>query len=163
MALLENGTLRADPFLRVPDEDALPDGTPALLSLARLLREALRGRAPTGVELPPDADPAALAPLLGGLALVVLRLPKHRDGRAFSQARALREKLGFRGEIRATGHVLPDQYPLLLRCGVTTVEVPEDADTAVWEAARRVIPIAYQAAAGAEAPLSLLRRRPGAA
>ncbi|HEV7265764.1 MAG TPA: DUF934 domain-containing protein [Falsiroseomonas sp.] len=163
MALLENGALRADPYLRLSEEDALPDGAPALLTLERLLREAPLRDAPTGVELPPDADPASLAQLLDRLALVALRLPKHKDGRAFTQARALRERLGFRGEIRATGHVLPDQYLFLLRCGVTTVEVPEDADLAVWDAARRLIPVAYQASVGAEAPLSLLRRRLGVA
>lgn len=161
MALLENGALRADPHLRVAEEDALPDGAPALLTLARLLRETPLRNAPMGVELPPDADPADLAPVLDRLALIALRLPKHKDGRAFTQARTLRERFGFRGEIRATGHVLPDQYLFLLRCGVTTVEVPEDADVAVWEAARRVIPVAYQASVGSETPLSLLRRRLG--
>src|SRR5687768_10836436 len=73
MALLENGALRADPYLRVAEEDALPDGAPALLTLARLLREAPLRNAPTGVELPPDANPLDLAPVLDRLALIALR------------------------------------------------------------------------------------------
>ena len=162
MPLLEAGALRPDPWIAVADDQVLPDGAPVLVSLDRLIREApgLAGRnAPLGVVLPNDADPASLAPLLDRLSLVALRFPKHRDGRAFTQARALRERHGFAGEIRATGHVLPDQYAFLLRCGVTTVEVPEGTDAATWERSAHVVPVAYQAAvAGDAGALGLLRR-----
>lgn len=162
MPLLENGRLVPDAWVAVADDAPLPEAVPALLGLDRLLREeaALIGRnAPVGVVLPPEADPARIAPLLGRLSLVALLLPKHKDGRAFTQARRLRERHGYTGEIRATGHVLPDQYLFLLRCGVTTVEVPEGTDPAVWDAARRVIPIAYQPAVAGDEPLGLLHRR----
>ncbi|MGG5821116.1 DUF934 domain-containing protein [Falsiroseomonas sp. HW251] len=162
MPLLEAGALRPDEFRSVADDEALPDG-PSLVSLERLLRDApaLAARnAPLGVVLPSDADPAVLEPLLDRLSLVALRFPKARDGRAFTQARALRERHGFAGEIRATGHVLPDQYAFLLRCGVTTVEVPDGTDAAVWARALQFIPIAYQAAvAGDGDALGPLRRR----
>ncbi len=160
MPLLEDGRLRPDPFVTVTDEEPLPEGTPAIISLARLLRDAPAGRnAPLGVALAPEEDPRALVPFLGRLSLVAVRLPKHRDGRAFTQARALREALGFRGEVRATGHVLPDQYAFLLRCGVTVVELPEGADPAIWNAARQAHPVAYQAAVAGDAePLGFLRR-----
>jgi uncharacterized protein (DUF934 family) len=160
MALLEDGRLVEDRYLPIGDDDPLPDA-PALIPLDRLRREgaALAGRrAPLGVALPAEADPAILAPWLPRLSLVTLRLAKHRDGRAFTQARRLRERLGFRGEIRATGHVIADQYLFLLRCGVSSVAVPEGTDPAVWDAARRVIPTAYQPAITGDRPLSLLRR-----
>ncbi|MDN3567254.1 DUF934 domain-containing protein [Paeniroseomonas aquatica] len=161
MPLLEDGRLRPDPWASVDDDVPLPDG-PVILGLEQLRREApalARRNAPIGLALPPETAPAEVAPLLGLLSLVALRLPKAKDGRAFTQARALREYHGFTGEIRATGHVIPDHYAMLLRCGVSTVEVPEGADPAVWDACRRVVDIGYQAALSADAPLSLLRRR----
>ncbi|MBL6456590.1 DUF934 domain-containing protein [Belnapia sp. T6] len=161
MPLLEDGRLRPDDWTSIEDEAPLPEG-PAIVSLARLRAEAdaLAGRnAPLGVALSPETQPEEVAPFLDRLALVAVCLPKSKDGRAFTQIRALREHHGFTGEIRATGHVLPDQYAMLLRCGVTTVEVPESTDPATWTRSRDTIRIAYQAAQSADRPLSLLRRK----
>jgi uncharacterized protein (DUF934 family) len=161
MPLLEDGRLRPDDWTSIEDDAPLPDG-PAIVSLARLRAEgdALAGRnAPLGVALAPDAQPEEVAPFLLRLALVALRLPKAKDGRAFTQARSLREHHGFTGEIRATGHVLPDQYAMLLRCGVSTVEVAEGTRPETWARSRDTIRVAYQAAQGADRPLSLLRRK----
>jgi uncharacterized protein (DUF934 family) len=156
MALLERGSLRPDRFVRVADDAAVAG--PAIVTLARLQAGAAPPEGEIGVALPNDADPAALAPFLDRLALIVLHWPKHRDGRAFTQARALRER-GFRGAIRATGHLLPDQHAFLLRCGVTEIELPDGADPAPWQAALGRIPLGYQPAAmGDAAPLGLLRR-----
>jgi len=156
MALLEHGRLLPDRYARIAD-DAPVTGA-AIIGLARLKAEPALLGGEIGVELPNDADPADLAPFLDRLALVVLHWPKHRDGRAFTQARALRE-VGFGGAIRATGHLLPDQYAFLLRCGVTSVELPETADPSAWQAALRTIPLAYQPAVIGDAePLGLLRR-----
>jgi uncharacterized protein (DUF934 family) len=93
--------------------------------------------------------------------LVAIRFPKFRDGRGFTLARTLRERYGFTGEIRALGHVLPDQHLFLLRCGFSSVAVPDDADLAVWTAAIGRFHVAYQPALAEKAPLSLLRRRLG--
>lgn len=165
MPLLEDGRLVPDHWIAVADDAPLPEGAPALVGFARLLREtdALSARnAPLGVALPNDADPAALAPVLGRLSLVALHFPKHRDGRAFTQARSLRERHGFAGEIRAAGHILPDQHAFLLRCGFSTVEIPADGDLAAWQRGLSAIPVAYQpAVAGDAAPLGLLRRHVG--
>ena len=161
MPVLEDGRLRPDDWIVVEDDAPLPDG-PAILSLARLRRDAatLAGRnAPLGLALPPETQPAEVAPLLPMLSLVALRLPKSRDGRAFTQARALREHHGFTGEIRATGHVLPDHYRMLLRCGVSTVQLPDGADPAVWTRSADIVDIVYQPARDAGAPLGLRRRR----
>lgn len=157
MPLLDAGRLVPDAYLRIADDAALPDA-PAIVSLARLPQVEAH-RTPLGVALPPEVPAATLAPFLPRLALVVLTLPKFRDGRAFSQARALRERYGFTGEIRAGGHVIPDQYLALLRCGVSTVELPDGADPAPWEAARHILGIAYQPSLIPDAPLSLLRRK----
>ena len=62
-------------------------------------------------------DVLALGGKLAGVELIVLQFPKFTDGRAYSQARLLRERLGYAGGLRATGAVFLDQLPFLLRCG----------------------------------------------
>lgn len=161
MPLLEGDNLVEDGFTAVADDAPLPDGA-ALVSLERLQRDgdALVGRnAPLGVVLPPGVDPAVLKPWLPRLALVAVVMPKHKDGRAFTQARALREYHSYTGSIRATGHVIPDQYAALLRCGVSSIAVPDGTDTTIWTRARDVIPLAYQNAITGDGARSLLRRR----
>jgi uncharacterized protein (DUF934 family) len=159
MPLLEDGRIVADDWVVVADDTPLPDA-PAILTLARLRAESLEGRnAPLGLALDPATQPEAIADLLPWLSLVAVLLPKSKDGRAFTQVRALREHFGFQGEIRATGHILPDHYRMLLRCGVSTVQLPEGADPAVWTRAADIVDIAYQPARDAGTPLGLRRRR----
>lgn len=163
MALLKEGRPVEDTWTHVADDAPVPAHGAVTVSRARWTkeREALAGRsAPLGVRLG-SADLAdSVAADLGRFALVAVDFPKFRDGRGFSTARALREHHGYAGEIRATGHVLPDQYQLLRRCGFDSVAVPEDTDLGVWAAAHTRYTVAYQGAVGdAAEPLSLLRRR----
>jgi uncharacterized protein (DUF934 family) len=72
---------------------------------------------PVGVILPNDEDVEALAEDLPRLTMVALRFPKWVDGRAYSQARLLRSRYRFAGEVRAIGEVLVDMVPLLARTG----------------------------------------------
>ena len=76
-----------------------------------------------------DADPRSLS--LDGIARIDLHFPAFTDGRAHSQAFLLSRRLGFRGEIRATGDVLVDQLPLLARNGFTEAVLRADQDLAV--------------------------------
>jgi uncharacterized protein (DUF934 family) len=84
----------------------------------------------TGVLLPNTLDVESLAEDLRGpnarLSLVVLQFPKWTDGRAYSQARVLRARLRFDGEIRAVGDVLVDMLPLLQRTGFDAVQLRHD-------------------------------------
>ena len=50
-----------------------------------------------------------------------------KDGRPFSLAKNLRKKKSFKNQIRASGHILPDQYSFLLRCGFDSVEIEKDS------------------------------------
>src|SRR5262245_30790641 len=112
MPLLRDGQIVDDPWVTLADGEAPPDARPLLVSLARFQAEraALVARAvPLGVKVPNTTDVATLAPDFGTLGLIALVFPKFNDGRAFSQARLLRERYGFKGEIRATGAVLRDQ------------------------------------------------------
>jgi len=78
-----------------------------------------------------DADPRTLT--LDGVARIDLHFPSFTDGRAHSQAHLLRRRLGYQGEIRATGDVLVDQLPLLSRNGFDAAVLRADQDLAVAE------------------------------
>lgn len=161
MRVLEDGAVRGDDWIIVEDETPLPPGR-AIVDLARLPAEmAARGAdgAELGVRLHPGDSPEGLSPWLDRLSLVALEMPGFRDGRAFSQARALREQHGFTGEIRMLGQPLPDQLLFLLRCGVSSVALPGDADVAEWLSAAQRFSVAYQDSVREEPAINLLRRR----
>jgi uncharacterized protein (DUF934 family) len=135
-----------DPYTSVSDDDALPDGAIAV-SLARFQRdrEALLARnTPLAVTLAPDHSPGAIAGDLDRLSAVFLQFPKFRDGRGYSWARMLRDRFGFRGEIRATGDVLRDQWLLMHRCGVDALQVRDRFTLADVNAAMAEQTVFYQ-------------------
>ena len=80
------------------------------------------------LQLPNDADLDRLD--LKGIDRVDLHFPKFTDGRAFSQALLLRRRLGFKGEIRATGDVLIDQLVQMQRTGFSAAVLRADQDIA---------------------------------
>ncbi|MDG6094645.1 DUF934 domain-containing protein [Acetobacter sp. AN02] len=144
MPLLEHGRITEDRWQTADEETTVTGSSPVIVPLARLEEVIGQTDQELGVQLPPDAQIEILSPFLERLSLVAIKFPIFRDGRAFSQARALREHLKFKGEIRVTGHILPDQYDLLLRCGVTTVEIPEGADVGAWQTAMARYAVATQ-------------------
>jgi uncharacterized protein (DUF934 family) len=136
-----------DRFLRVLDDAPVPDGVPVILPAARLLadaRELVLRQAPTGVIWPNDRRIAELAPYLDWLALVALVFPTFKDGRAYSQARLIRERHEFRGELRATGQVLRDQLLFLQRAGFDAFEVTKEADAAKFAETVQRYSVFYQ-------------------
>jgi uncharacterized protein (DUF934 family) len=70
--------------------------------------------------------------------------PSFRDGRAYSQARLLRERHGFAGELRATGQVLRDQFVFMLRAGFDAFDVKKDADAAAFASTAKRYSVFYQ-------------------
>jgi uncharacterized protein (DUF934 family) len=75
-----------------------------------------------------DADP--LEASLEGVDRIELDFPKFTDGRAFTQARLLRQRRGFTGDIRATGDVLVDQLVQMYRVGFSSAVLKEGKDPA---------------------------------
>ena len=75
------------------------------------------------LDVPSDADPAAI-PLCPGLAMIRVEFPKFADGRGFTIARQLRLR-GYKGRLRAKGHVIADQYAMARRSGFDEVEIDE--------------------------------------
>jgi uncharacterized protein (DUF934 family) len=79
----------------------------------------------TGVDVPNDINPEALAGLMNSVSAIRIPFPSFADGRGFSIAQKLR-RMGFNGLLRAKGHIIVDQYPLALRSGFDEVEIPND-------------------------------------
>ena len=88
-----------------------------------------------GVIVPNTVDVNALAADVPRLSLIVLDFPKWTDGRAYSQARLLRSRFRFAGQVRATGDVLADMLPLLARTGFDAVQMRSDQKRATAERA----------------------------
>jgi uncharacterized protein (DUF934 family) len=122
-----NGAFHPDEWMRhAPDSALVVRDYPLLVPLKDFLAEPERFLAhegPLGAEIAAGESVDALVPYLPRLALVALAFPKFSDGRSYSAARLLRERLGFSGELRAIGDVLADQIPLMRRCGITSFEV----------------------------------------
>jgi uncharacterized protein (DUF934 family) len=147
-----------------PETVRLPIG-PLLVPLAvwRARRDELIHRnwehhEPLGVWLSPGEEPEAVASDLENFTVVAVYFPKLADGRGYSTARLLRERHGYRGELRAFGDVGQDQLHFLARIGFDSFAVKEtgaELDGAL--AAFASFPEAYQAAANQ--PLPLFRRR----
>lgn len=91
-------------------EEHIDDGDPKVLQLAN------------------DADPLAIEVCLADIERIDLNFPKFTDGRAYSQAFLLRRRLGFTGDIRATGDVLIDQLVQMERTGFSSAVLKEGVD-----------------------------------
>ena len=116
------------------------------------------GSVPAELVLANDTDVETIAGDLAHVASVALDFPKWNDGRAYSQARLLRARYRFAGEIRATGQVLVDMLPLLVRCGFDAAQLRADQSLAAAERALSHFPDGhYQGDLGA--PLPRYRRR----
>ena len=144
MALWRDGAFAEDDWSYVADE--APVRERGIVSLARWRREAeaLRG-AQVGVAIEAGAKTQAVLAEVADRSLLALKFDKFGDGRAFSYAILLRERYGFRGELRAVGDVLLDEIPLMLRCGFTAFEIVNPATLQALRDGRLPhFPLAYQ-------------------
>ena len=122
-----DGAFHPDTWRRFDPGETLPaSGEPLLVPLGAFLAEAEKFVCYSGllaVEVSAGEPVAPLEPYLWRLSMVVLAFPKFSDGRNYSAARLLRERYGYKGELRAVGEVLSDQIPLMRRCGILSYEV----------------------------------------
>jgi uncharacterized protein (DUF934 family) len=149
MPLVKGGRVVTDRFVAVADDAPVPVDGAVIVPAARFLadRDELFARAaPVGVAWPNSRPVAELAPHVDRLALIALAFPTFKDGRAYSQARLLRERFSFRGELRATGDVLRDQFVFMLRAGFDAFEVKKDADAQVFAEVAERYSVFYQPA-----------------
>jgi uncharacterized protein (DUF934 family) len=130
-------------------DDLSAVGAPAARTLLtldqwRVCRASWPSDMPVGVIVPNDGDVEDLRADLPRLALLVLQFPKWTDGRAYSQARLLRTRLRFDGEVRAEGEVLVDMLPLLQRTGFDAVLLRADQQLASAHRSLRFFAAHYQ-------------------
>ena len=160
MPLVKDGKISSDGFVRIADDAAIPADGAVLISATRFLEHAhalSQRSAPTGVIWPNSRAVDELVPYLDQLAAIALVFPSFRDGRAYTQARLLRERHGFDGELRATGQVLRDQFVFMLRAGFDAFEVKKQADAEAFGESARRYTVFYQPTG--DGRLSALQRR----
>jgi uncharacterized protein (DUF934 family) len=147
MPLVKHGRIATDIFVHVADGAELPGDGAILVSAARLLEDPealLRRGGKLGVIWPNNRNLDDVVPYLDRLAAVALVFPTFRDGRAYSQARLLRERYGYDGELRATGQVLRDQFVFMLRAGFDAFEVKKQADAEAFAETVKRYTVFYQ-------------------
>lgn len=149
MALVKNRRPIDDAWTHLEDTDPLPASGPVTISWARWTAERdqiARAPAELGVRIPNTLPTAEIGAEAARFGLIAVHFPNFGDGRAFSQARVLRERYHFTGELRATGNVLRDQLQILQRCGVDAFELPDRALQEDWLAAFDEYDVFYQPA-----------------
>jgi len=147
-------------WLEAVADDPLPDAGDIIVPLACWQRERaslLERSGRTGVWLDGAENPESLAEDIERLPLIAIRFPKFTDGRGYSAARLLRERYGYRGELRAVGDVQRDQLLFLYRCGFDAFALKEGQNAEAALAAFTEFSEAYQAAIDQRVPL--FRRR----
>lgn len=161
MALIRDGEIAANTYALVDDDDKLPtDVRGVIVSVDRWKTDGsllLKSMERVGVILQPDQSPDLLADDLGKINLVAIHFPVFSDGRGFSHARRLRETYNYAGEIRATGHLIRDQYLFLHRCGFNAIEVADDAVAEQWKVAMDEFSMFYQNTVDDRMPLMRAR------
>jgi uncharacterized protein (DUF934 family) len=164
MALIKAGKRVEDPFVDASGAEAVPPTGPVIVSLAQwqAQRDALLARGtPLGIRLHSDQSPEAIADDVQRFAVIALEFPKFRDGRAYSYARLLRERYGFKGELRAVGDVLMEQLFFMLRTGFDAFDVQQSPDpVAAFETALKDFTVWYQPTGdGRQTAMQLRHRR----
>jgi uncharacterized protein (DUF934 family) len=161
MALVKNGELVTSAIVDASSADAVPPSGPVIVSLDQWKarrEELLKRGTPLGIRLHSDQAPELIAADLPHFAVVALEFPKFRDGRAYSYARLLRERYGFKGELRAVGEVLLEQLFFMLRTGFDAFEIDSADPLKDYGTAVADFSVWYQPAADGRPTAMQLRR-----
>lgn len=164
MALIKHDAVApTETWTSLDAETALPADGNVRVGVSRWVAEAesLRSRPDSvSVVVQPDDDVLALQGMLDGISHVAVAFPKFTDGRGYSSARLLRDRLGYTGELRAIGDVLPDQVFYMRRVGFDAFELAEGKSPDTALAQLQEFSIRYQAAADTDQPLFRRVQRP---
>jgi uncharacterized protein (DUF934 family) len=146
MQIIKDNQITNDTWEYRPDDAELGDGD-VTIPLARLQqygKEPSNRKGKLGVRITPSDSIEGLADYLPNLALIELYFPELADGRLFSHAWLLRNRYNYNGEIRATGHYLPDQVFYLSRVGVNSFYPEKTEDLPVTLASLNDFSVKYQ-------------------
>jgi len=161
MALVKNGELVASEFVDASGAEAIPAAGAVIVSFDQWKAhrdELLKRGTPLGIRLHSDQAPELIEGDLAHFAVVALEFPKFRDGRAYSYARLLRERYGFKGELRAVGEVLLEQLFFMLRTGFDTFDIQSADPLKDWRTAVADFSVWYQPTADGRPTAMQLRR-----
>jgi phosphoadenosine phosphosulfate reductase len=156
-SLFKDGAFGADPFRAWAEGDHPASVRYTHVPLAVVLehRDAILANPhPLGLLVSPGDDINAVAADLSRFASVAINFPSFTDGRGYSSARLLVERLGYKGEVRAVGDVLQDQIPLMRRCGITAFVVKhEPTREALRHGSLATVNLFYQPVGTTEVPV----------
>lgn len=162
-ALIRNCQIVANDLVMLDDEAAVPSSGKAVVSLARWQQNSAQLRKETaeiGVRIPNTADLTTVWAELKDRSLLIIDFPGFGDGRAYSQARLLRDRYQFQGEIVAIGAaVVRDQIQNMQRSGINSFLLRADQDPKVCLTAFNDFSSAYQKAADAKMLIVREQRR----
>ena len=162
MALVKNGELATSSFIDASGAEAIPATGPVIVSLDQWKAhrdELLKRGTELGIRLHSDQPPELVAADLQHFAVVALEFPKFRDGRAYSYARLLRERYGFKGELRAVGEVLLEQLFFMLRTGFDAFDIQSADPLKDYRTALADFSVWYQPTADGRPTAMQLRRK----
>jgi uncharacterized protein (DUF934 family) len=162
MPLLKSGKLVNDPWVHWFDDEPEPEGVQVIVSLRnwRENRESLINReGPLGIRLTSEQVPGDIRDDFEHFDVIALEFPAFTDGRSYSNARRLRQRFNYKGEVRAVGNVLCDQYLALTRCGFDALEVKNDNAEEEFQKAVTSISTPFQPALDGQPTAMSLRQR----
>ncbi len=160
MPLIKDGAIEADGWTYLDDDDYPADGQPVIIDYARWRDRDTAIAAhngPLGIRMRSDQAPELIKDDLGRFDVIALEFPVIADGRSFSHARILRDRLGFGGELRAVGGVLEDQIFFMSRCGIDAFELEAARDIGRALSALTEFTAPYQAGSDGLATTSMRR------
>lgn len=159
MKIIRDRAIVDDDFVHVLDGTEQPAAAKPIVPLADFIkaRDALLARhTAVGVRIGSDKVPSDI-PEIQRLALIAIEFPRFTDGRGYSVGRMLRQRHGYRGELRAVGWVLRDQLQYLERCGFNAFELKAGKPLESALEAFGELSVTYQAAVDDARPI--YRRR----
>lgn len=134
--IFKDGHKITDPWILLDEDAPLPENGSVIITgkrwlnqrdtlLPQLEENSLEGEE-LGILLEPDDRVEDIAEDISHFSLILLAFPTFTDGRSYSTARILRDQMGFTGEMRATGDILLDQIPFMLRCGIESFVIKDE-------------------------------------
>jgi len=155
MRVIKNRELIDDGWALLPPDAAMPETGDVIVGLAQwnAHHDSFERRpGKVGLLLKSDEEPEDIQALVQ-LALIAIEFPRFTDGRGYTSARLLRDRLHFEGELRAVGDVLRGQLFYMARCGIDSFALKAGKDVEGALEAFRDFSITYQAAADDPRPL----------
>ena len=154
--IIKNRAIVEDTFTHINEAGDLPAEGNVIIpqSLWPELESKLKDHnGKVGIKVSGDIEPEEIAGYLDSVDLIAIEFPVFRDGRGYSLARILRDRMGYEGELRACGDVLRDQMFYMQRCGFNSFE--PIADRCIEEALTGLndFSVTYQADANEKKPI----------